>query len=58
MIDIFDKNNNYINSILGIGEAARKLNLDRKCIEKVLSGKQKTTHGLIFKYSDSETKAI
>lgn len=58
MIDIFDKNNNYINSILGIGEAARKLNLDRKCIERVLSGKQKTTHGLIFKYSDSETKAI
>ncbi|MDM0746421.1 GIY-YIG nuclease family protein [Clostridium perfringens] len=58
MIDIFDEKNNYINSILGIGEAARKLNLNRKCIEKVLSGKQKTTHGLIFKYSDSETKAI
>lgn len=36
--------------IEGIGVCARKLDIPRKSIEKVLQGKQKTTYGYAFAY--------
>jgi len=36
--------------IEGIGVCARKLDIPRKSIEKVLQGKQKTTYGYTFAY--------
>lgn len=51
IITVINKETGEKQTIEGIGVASRKLNIPRKSIEKVLSGKQKSSKGYIFEYS-------
>ena len=52
-IQQIDENGNIINEWDGITKCANELKLHTSCISKVLTGKQKTTRGYIFKYKNN-----
>ena len=55
-IDQYDNNGNFIRSYHSCYEASGATGLSRRDIWSVLSGKQKTTHRFVFRYSDCNFK--
>lgn len=53
-IDQFDINGNFIRTYESNQEASRVTGFSRRAIWSVLSHKQKTTHGYIFRYSNGD----
>lgn len=51
-IIVLNMYDNFLYEIEGIGVTARKLNIPRKSIEKVLQKKQRTTYGYKFMYKE------
>ena len=49
-VDQYDKDGNFIETHISISEAARKANLSKGAIQFVLSGKNKTAGGFVWKY--------
>jgi hypothetical protein len=52
-IDQFDLSGNLVRSYESISKTSKETNISTRAIWSVLSHKQKTTHGFIFRYSDS-----
>ncbi len=52
-IDQFDLCGNLVRSYESISKTSKETNISTRAIWSVLSHKQKTTHGFIFRYSDS-----
>ena len=48
----YDTNGNFVKSYQSISDTSRATGLSRRAIWSVLSGKQKTTHGFIFRHSN------
>ena len=55
-VDQYDKNGQYIKTYESCNKASKESGLSPGSIWSVLSGKQKTTHGYIFRYSDGNSK--
>ena len=53
-IDQFDLSGNLVRSYESISKTSKETNISTRAIWSVLSHKQKTTHGFIFRYSDSD----
>ena len=53
-VDVFDSKGYLLNKCESINEAVRFANISRRAVWSVLSGRQKKTHGYIFRYSDND----
>lgn len=55
-IDQYDIHGNFVRSYESQNEASRKTGIVRRVIWNILSGKQKTAHGFVFRYHDDNSK--